>query len=150
MADIKSKSARFFEVRIRYTEDTDDAKKKHTVETQAIEAETFVEAATKAMDYNKSLEEIEIKAIKIAPFVTVVYYPHDDADVELKYFRAKVTDLITIDDGKEKKSAVNYLIQAPTMGDARDLIVKFMDGTPNKYEIASVSVANIVEVVEHE
>lgn len=135
----------FFEVKIRF-EESDGEKVKHTIETQAVDAETFIEAPARAMEYNSALDGLEIKGVKLANFRTVVWYP-GDTEHELNFYRCKVSDVLTLDNGKTKKCKHNYLVQAPTLGLARDVVVAFMSDSPDKYVIDSLVDCKIKEIL---
>ena len=91
--------------------------------------------------------EFDIKDIKIAPYKEIFFADQDLAD---KWYKTKL-EFITIDEktAKEKKSAVNYLVNAGTLNGAVKNIDEVMGGTMIDYVIASVSETKLMDVFEY-
>ena len=91
--------------------------------------------------------EFDIKDIKIAPYKEVFFCDDDMAD---RWYKTKL-QFITIDEKteKEKRSNVNYLVNAGTLNGAVKNIDEVMKGTMIDYVIASVSETSLMDVFEY-
>lgn len=91
--------------------------------------------------------EMEVTAIKIASYKEVFF---SDADKDDKFYKVRC-NFITLDEksGKEKKTAVDYLVQAATVEGARKNLDEAMSGTMIDYVIVSVIETNIMDMFEY-
>lgn len=91
--------------------------------------------------------EFTIKDIKIAPYKEIFFSDEEMAD---RWYKAKL-QFITIDEKteKEKRTAVNYLVQAGTLKGAVGNIDTVMGGTMIDYVIASVAETTLMDVFEY-
>jgi hypothetical protein len=91
--------------------------------------------------------EFTIKDIKIAPYKEIFFSDDELAD---RWYKAKL-EFITIDEKteKEKRSAVNYLVQAGTLKGAVGNIESVMGTTMIDYVIASVTETKLMDVFEY-
>ena len=91
--------------------------------------------------------EFNIKDIKIAPYKEIFF--SDDAMAD-RWYKAKL-QFITIDEKteKEKRTGVNYLVQAGTLNGAVKNIDDVMGTTMNTYVIASVAETTLMDVFEY-
>lgn len=146
---MRTKSAVWFETTINYRKTMDDGSEKTVSETYAVDVLSFTEAE------ELTIEEIAhcisgdaaVKSIKKTNFAEVFFT--DDAK-DNKWYKAKVA-FITLDEksGKEKYSAVNYLVQADTFGNAVKNINVVLSVGMQDYKIVAVSETNIFDVKEH-
>ena len=152
---MKIKSATFFECKVRYEKTMEDGLQKKVTETYVVDALSFTEAESSIIEEMKpyvlsnNINDIEVTAIKIAPYKEVIFADTDStAD---KFYKVRC-DFISIDEknGKEKKTAVYYLVQASSVEGARKRIDEAMGGTMIDYAIVSVVETNIMDVFEHE
>ena len=92
--------------------------------------------------------EFTIKDIKIAPYKEIFFADTDSAD---RWYKAKL-QFITIDEktAKEKRTSVNYLVNAGTLNGAVKNIDEVMGGTMVDYVIASVSETQLMDVYEYD
>ena len=90
--------------------------------------------------------EFDIIDIKPAPYREVFF---DDKEQSDRYFKAKL-QFITIDEKteKEKRSAVNYLVQAVSLDGAVENINAIMSGTMIDYEKSTIAETKIMDVFE--
>lgn len=90
--------------------------------------------------------EFDVKKIAIAPYAEVFFSEDEDDD---KFFRATVA-MITLDErtGKEKKTNVNYLVQAGNIETARRYFVDAFFNTAMEYEIKRLVETKILDVFE--
>jgi hypothetical protein len=91
--------------------------------------------------------EFTIKDIKIAPYKEIFFADMDSAD---RWYKAKL-QFITIDEktAKEKRSSINYLVNAGTLNGAVKNIEEVMGGTMVDYVIASVAETQLLDVFEY-
>ena len=118
-------------------------------ETYTTDALSFTEAEQRIMEEMSSYisGEFDIKDIKIAPYKEIFF---SDADTADRWYKAKL-QFITIDEktAKEKRSSVNYLVNAGTLNGAVKNIDEVMGGTMIDYVIASVAETQIMDVYEY-
>ena len=146
---MRSRTAQWFECKIQYEKTMEDGLQKKVTETYTIDALSFTEAEQRIMEEMSSYisGEFDIKDIKIAPYKEIFFADQDLAD---KWYKTKL-EFITIDEktAKEKKSAVNYLVNAGTLNGAVKNIDEVMGGTMIDYVIASVSETKLMDVFEY-
>jgi hypothetical protein len=127
----------------------EDGLQKKVTETYTIDALSFTEAEQRIMEEMSAYisGEFDIKDIKIAPYKEVFFCDDDMAD---RWYKTKL-QFITIDEKteKEKRSNVNYLVNAGTLNGAVKNIDEVMKGTMNDYVIASVSETSLMDVFEY-
>lgn len=118
--------------------------------TYAVDALSFTEAEGRIIEEMKPYvgdNEMEVTAIKIASYKEVFF---SDADKDDKFYKVRC-NFITLDEksGKEKKTAVDYLVQAATVEGARKNLDEAMSGTMIDYVIVSVIETNIMDMFEY-
>ena len=127
----------------------EDGLQKKVVETYTIDALSFTEAEQRIMEEMSSYisGEFNIKDIKIAPYKEIFFSDEDMAD---RWYKTKL-QFITIDEKteKEKRSNVNYLVNAGTLNGAVKNIDEVMGGTMIDYVIASVAETTLMDVFEY-
>jgi hypothetical protein len=91
--------------------------------------------------------EFTIEDIKIASYKEIFFSEEEMAD---RWYKAKL-QFITIDEKteKEKRSNVNYLVQAGTLKGAVNNIESVMGTTMIDYVIASVAETTLMDVFEY-
>ena len=91
--------------------------------------------------------EFDVADIKKAAYKEIFFSDDDTAD---RWYKAKL-QFITIDEksGKEKRSNVNYLVNAGTLNGAVKNIMDVMNGTMIDYAIASVAETQLMDVFEY-
>ena len=146
---MRSRTAIWFECKIQYEKMMEDGLQKKVVETYTIDALSFTEAEQRIMEEMSSYisGEFTIKDIKIAPYKEIFFSDEEMAD---KWYKTKL-QFITIDEktAKEKKSSVNYLVNAGTLNGAVKNIDEVMGGTMIDYIIYSVSETSLMDVFEY-
>jgi hypothetical protein len=146
---MRSRTAQWFECKIQYEKIMEDGLQKKVVETYTIDALSFTEAEQRIMEEMSSYisGEFTIKDIKIAPYKEVFFSDDDMAD---RWYKTKL-QFITIDEKteKEKRSNVNYLVNAGTLNGAVKNIDEVMGGTMIDYIIASVAETTLMDVFEY-
>jgi hypothetical protein len=118
-------------------------------ESYVVDALSFTEAERRIMEEMSAYisGEFDIKDIKIAPYKEIFFSDEEMAD---RWYKAKL-QFITIDEKteKEKRSNVNYLVQAGTLNGAVKNIDEVMGGTMNDYVTVSVAETTLMDVFEY-
>ena len=146
---MRSKTAIWFECKIRYEKTMEDGLLKKVNEVYVIDALSFSEAEeriTKEMSSYIS-GEFEIVDVKIAPYREVFFADDNLSD---QWFKAKLS-FITIDErgDKEKRTSVMYLVNAGNINHAINNIGEVMSGTMIDYVTTSISATKIFDVFEY-
>jgi hypothetical protein len=127
----------------------DDGLQKKVTELYVVDALSFTEAEARIMEEMSSYisGEFEVNDIKRAAYKEIFF---SDADNDDRWYKAKV-QFITIDEktDKEKRSNVNYLVQAATLNGAVKHIDEVMGGTMIDYAIAAVAETTLMDVFEY-
>ena len=146
---MRSRSAMWFECKIRYEKVMEDGLQKKVNENYVVDALSFSEAETRITEEMSAYisGEFEVADIKKAAFKEVFFTDDNIAD---KWYKAKL-QFITIDEKteKEKRSNVNYLVQAGTLRGAVGNVESVMGTTMIDYVIASVSETTLMDVFEY-
>ncbi len=146
---MRSRTAIWFECKIAYEKVMEDGLQKKVSESYVVDALSFTEAEKRIMEEMSSYisGEFTIKDIKIAPYKEIFFSDEELAD---RWYKAKL-EFITIDEKteKEKRSAVNYLVQAGTLKGAVGNIESVMGTTMIDYVIASVTETKLMDVFEY-
>ena len=146
---MRSITSNWFEVGIRYQKTQEDGSEKSVTERYAIDALSFTEgesAITEEMAAYIS-GEFKVKSMQEASYREVFFSDKDDDDC---FYKAKL-QFISFDEktAKEKRSAVNFLVQAATFNAAVKNIEDAMGKTAIDYIIANISETKIMDVFEH-
>lgn len=147
---MRSRTAQWFETRVRYEKTVEDGKQKQVTETYVVDAFTFTEA--EAAITNEIVHYVSgdfaIKAISPAPYGEIFF---SDIDADDKWYKARLT-FITLDEksGKEKQSSTTYLVQGASVNSAIKHIDEVMGETMIDYIIAGVTETKILDVFEHQ
>ena len=146
---MRSRTATWFECKIRYEKVTEDGLQKKVNENYVVDALSFSEAETRITEEMSSYisGEFEVADIKKAAYKEVFFTDDNIAD---KWYKAKL-QFITIDEKteKEKRSTVNYLVQAGSMNGAMKNIGEVMGGTMIDYVVSSVAETTLMDVYEY-
>ncbi len=146
---MRSRTADWFETKIRYEKTMDDGLQKKVTEQYTVDALSFTEAEASIIDEMSAYisGEFEVADIKKAAYKEVFL---SEADSDDKWYKAKL-QFITIDEKtqKEKRSNVYYLVQASSLQVAVKHIEEVMGTTAIDYVIASVQETMIMDVFEH-
>ena len=146
---MRSRTAIWFECKVRYEKMMEDGMPKKVVELYTVDALSFSEAEERIMEEMSSYVsgEIEIADLKIAPYKEIFFADSDLAD---KWYKTKLA-FITIDEktDKEKKTSVFYLVNAGNINSAIKNIDEVMGGTMIDYQIINVSETSIMDVFEY-
>lgn len=146
---MRSRTALWFECKIQYEKTMEDGLQKKVTEAYTVDALSFTEAEQRITEEVSSYisGQFDIKDIKIAPYKEIFFADEDSAD---RWYKVKL-QFITIDEKteKEKRSNVNYLVNADTLNGAVKNIDEAMGGTMIDYVIAAVSETSLMDVFEY-
>ena len=146
---MRSRTSTWFECKIRFEKTMEDGLQKKVTEAYVVDALSFSEAEERISEEMSSYisGEFNVTDIKKAPYGEIFFSDQELAD---RWYKAKLM-FITIDEKteKEKKSSVNYLIQAGSFNGAVKGIEEVMGGTMIDYTIASVTETQLMDVFEH-
>ena len=146
---MRSRTAMWFECKIRYEKIMEDGLPKKINEVYVVDALSFSEAEERIMEemlpYN--LGDIEIVDVKIAPYREIFFADDNLAD---QWFKAKLS-FINIDErtNKEKRTSTMYLVNAGNISSAINNIDKVMSDTMIDYVTTSISATKIMDVFEY-
>ena len=146
---MRSSTAIWFEAKVRYDKTMEDGCLKKVTETYVIDALSFGEAEKRILEEMTSYVsgEVEVCALKIAPYKEIFFADSDMAD---RWYVAKLA-FITIDEktDKQKKTRVCYLVNAGNINAAIKNIEEVMAGTMIDYDTLNVSETQILDVFEY-
>lgn len=146
---MRSRTAIWFECKVRYEKTMEDGMPKKVVETYTVDALSFSEAEERIMEEMSSYVsgEIDIVDLKIAQYKEIFFADSDLAD---KWYKAKLA-FITIDEktDKEKKTSVFYLVNAGNINSALKNVDEIMSGTMVDYQTCNLSETRIIDVFEY-
>ena len=146
---MRSRTANWFECRIAYEKIMEDGMQKKVKENYVVDALSFTEAEQRIMEEMSSYISgaFDVADIKKASYKEVFFSDEETAD---RWYKAKL-QFITIDEKteKEKRSNVNYLVQAGSLNGAVKNIDEVMGGTMIDYVIASVAETTLMDVFEY-
>ena len=146
---MRSRTATWFECKIRYEKTTEEGLQKKVTEQYVVDALSFSEAEKRIIEEMSAYisGEFEIADVKKAPYKEVFF---SDAVNDDRYYKAKLA-FITIDEKteKEKRSNVTYLVQAATLDGAVKNINEVMGSTMIDYEKSNIAETKIMDVFEY-
>lgn len=149
-SSLRSRTGSWFECKVRYEKTQDDGSEKMVNELYVVDALSFTEAEASIIDNMQVYVSGEFKVANINPtnYNEIFFSDIDDDDL---WFKARLA-FITIDEksNKEKRSYVNYLIQAKCIERAKRYVDEVMGKTMIDYELKSLSETKIFDVFEHE
>ena len=146
---MRSRTANWFETKIRYEKMMDDGKQKMVTEQYVVDALSFTEAEASIIEEMSSYisGEFKVTGISQSSYGEIFF---SDIDTDDRFFKVKL-QFITIDEKteKEKRSNVIYLVQAHTLQQAIKNIEEVMSSTMIDYAIVAVQETQIMDVFEH-
>ena len=146
---MRSKTAMWFECKIRYEKIMEDGTPKKVNEVYVIDALSFSEAEERIMEEMSSYisGEIELVDVKIAPYKEIFFA---DNNLTERWFKAKVVYII-IDERtqREKRMPVMVLVNAGNINSAIKNTDEVMGGTMIDYAITAIQETKIFDVFEY-
>ena len=147
---MRSRTAQWFECKIKYEKVMEDGLQKQVVEQYVVDALSFAEAEQRITEEMSAYisGKFEVADVKKAAYKEVFF--DDDNAASDRWYKAKL-DFITIDEKteKEKRSRVTYLVQATNLNRAMKNVDTVMGGTMIDYDAASISDTKLVDVFEY-
>jgi hypothetical protein len=136
---------KWFEVGIRYEKLQENGQKKKVTENYLIDSLSFTEGETTAIKELSGLidGEFEVKTMKKSN-VSEIF----QGDAE-RFYRIKAAFISFDNDGQEKRTAANFIVQADDIEGAIKLFKERMKGTMSDVDVISVSLSPIVDVYVH-
>lgn len=149
-SSLRSRTSTWFECKVRYEKTHEDGSEKLVNELYVVDALSFTEAEASIIDNMSVYASGEFKVANINPANYNEIFFSDVFDDDL-WFKARLA-FITIDEkkDKEKRTYVNYLIQAKCIERAKRYVDEVMGKTMIDYELKSLSETKIFDVFEHE
>lgn len=148
-SSLRSRTSTWFECKVRYEKTQEDGSEKLVNELYVVDALSFTEAEASIIDNMAVYVSGELKIANINPtnYNEIFFSDIDDDDL---WFKARLA-FITIDEksNNEKRSYVNYLIQAKCIERAKRYVDEVMGKTMIDYELKSLSETKILDVFEH-
>ena len=146
---MRSRTATWFECKIRYEKTMEDGLPKKVNEVYIIDALSFSEAEERIIEEMSPYisGEFEVVDVNIAPYREVFFADDNIAD---QWFKAKLS-FITIDErtNKEKRTSMMCLVNAGNISSAINNINDVMNGTMIDYVTTSISATKIFDVFEY-
>ena len=146
---MRSRTAEWFECKIRYEKVMEDGLQKKVTETYVVDALSFSEAEERIIEEMSSYisGEFNVTDIKKANYKEIFFANQDAAD---KWYKAKL-QFVTIDEktAKESRTNIYYLVNAGSFNGAVKNIDEVMGGTMIDYVIAAMSETTIMDVFEY-
>lgn len=149
-SSLRSRTSTWFECKVRYEKTKEDGSDKLVNELYVVDALSFTEAEASIIDNMAVYVSGELKIANINPAnYNEIFF--SDIDDDGLWFKARLA-FITIDEkkDKEKRTYVNYLIQAKCIERAKRYVDEVMGKTMIDYELKSLSETKIFDVFEHE
>lgn len=147
---MRTKTATWFEVGIRYRKTQEDGSEKAVTERYAVDALSFTEAESAITEEMEAYisGEFKIKSEVQANYGEVWFSDNDDDD---KWYKAKLS-YIAIDERteKEKRTNITYLVQAKSMHRALKNIDEVMGKSLADYEVVGLQETKVLDVFEHQ
>lgn len=145
---MRSHTATFFEATVRYDRQTEVSTIKKVSELYVLTALSFSEAETRIIKEITPFVsgDFDVTKLSIAPYREVFF---TDFVTDDRWFRAKLY-FVAIDEktAKEKRTAMNYLVQAADIESVRKNIEQLMPSTAIDYEISSIAETKVLDVFE--
>lgn len=146
---MRARTGTWFTTKVKYQKTQEDGTEKIVSETYVVDALTFTEAESSIIDEMSVYVsgEFHVSGITKSAFGEIWFSDVDDDD---KWYKAKLS-FITIDEKteKEKRSNVNYLVQAKSLARALRYIDEGMGKTMIDYDTVAISETPIMDVFEH-
>ena len=137
--------ANYIEVKITFDKTLENGKEKKVTECYIVDAVSFTDAEAKVIHHVQDVITGLYKVKSIRRYKVAEIVPMGSGDT---YFKCKL-NFITLDEksGLEKKTAVNMLVNAKTLDDAKFDLVEFMKGTMADYSIEKIEETKIMALI---
>ena len=147
--NMRIRNSIWYETRIKYQKTMEDGSEKVVNELYVVDALSCTEAETSIIDEMSCYisGDSAVTSAKKTNYGDIFF---SDLDDDNKWYKAKC-QFITIDDksDKEKRSNVNYLVQAKSLAMALRYIDEVMGKSMLDYDIVGINETKIYDVFEH-
>jgi uncharacterized membrane protein len=137
----------WFTVKVKYTKQLEDGRLKRVTEPYLLDAVSFTDAEARIYEElgSQITGEFIITNIAKTDYADIFYY--EDAD---DWYKCKLNYIsIDADSGKEKKVSNNFLVTAGSVKEAYDRIKESLSEMTVTFEISSIMLSPIVEVMPY-
>lgn len=137
----------WFTVKVKYTKQLEDGRLKRVTEPYLVDAVSFTDAEARIYEEvgTRVQGEFLITGISKTEFADIFYY--EDAE---DWYKCKLTYVsMDADSGKEKKVSHNFLVTAHNVKEAYERIQESMSEMLVTFEIPSIILTPIVEVLPY-
>ena len=146
---MRTRTGTWYATKVRYQKTMEDGCEKVVTEQYLIEALSFTEAESAIIEEMSVYVSGELKVSNLgqANFKEIFFSDVDDDD---KWYKAKL-QFITIDEKteREKRSNVNYLVQAKSLARALRYIDEVMGKTMIDYDVVGLNETKVYDVFEY-
>ena len=146
---MRSRSASWFETKIKYQKTMEDGSEKVVNELYVVDAFSCTEAEASVIEEMSCYisGDSAVTSAKKTNYNEIFFSDLDDDD---KWYKAKL-QFITVDEntGKEKRANVTYLVQAKSLARALRYVDEVMGKTLNDYDIVGLNETKVFDVFEH-
>ena len=147
---MRSRTADWYETKIRYEKTMEDGAQKKVTEQYVVESLSFAEAENRIVEEMTHYisGDFDVVSEKIAPYNEIFLSDNSNDD---KWFVSKV-GFITLDEktAKEKKQTFRYLVQAATSEHALDYTKEMLSHGMSDYCIDAVQDTQTLDVFLYE
>lgn len=146
---MRIRTASWFETKIKYQKMQEDGTEKVVTEYYIVEAMSCTAAEASVIEEITAYcsGDMSVPSTKESNFKEVFFSDNSEDD---KWYAAKL-QFITIDEknDKEKRSNVNYLVQAKSLARALRYVDEVMGKTMIDYDIVGLNETKVMDVFEH-
>ena len=137
--------ANYFECKVTFLKTLENGKEKKVTECYVVNADSFTDAEAKITEHMSAYLSVPFEVKSIRKYKIAEIVPMGSGDT---YFKCKL-NFITLDEksGLEKKTAVNMLVNATTLDEAKSNLVNHMKGTLADYSIEKIEETKIIDVI---
>ena len=135
----------WFTIKVKYTKQLEDGRLKRVTEPYLVDAISFTDAEARIYEEvgTNIKGEFLITGISKTDYADIFYY--EDAD---DWYKCKLTYVsVDADSGKEKKVSNNFLVTASSVKEAYERIKESLSEMTVTFEIPSIMLSPIVEVL---
>lgn len=147
--NMKIRNSTWYETKIKYQKTMEDGSEKVVNELYVVDALSCTEAETSVIEEMSCYisGDSAVTSAKKTNYGEIFFSDKDDDD---KWFSAKL-QFITIDEktDKEKRSNVNYLVQAKSLARALRYIDEVMGKTMIDYDVVGLNETKLMDVFEY-
>lgn len=138
---------KFYEGTVKSTITGENGNPKRITEQYLVDGISIGDVEKRMTENMEGSVDIDITSVRLTKYREFIPKGEKDSGEDIKYFSTKVSFISMEDSGKEKKTAVNYMVEASSVEAANKTMVAFMKDTLATYEINNVVETKIVDVL---